>query len=150
MAASIIYQRPIGRNIVAKLTNADIVWFADCDYIFGRDCLDYFGTLSDNIVYHPEVIYRIERKIKVQMIRAARVPNIIDVDTSHFKPDYLRRAIGGAQIISGDTTREMGYLPLDAEWQQSLDKYSRDDGSACWRNQFTTVEKLAIPAVYVM
>ena len=33
-------RRSIGRNKAAKMTKADVVWFVDCDYFYGKGCLE--------------------------------------------------------------------------------------------------------------
>ncbi|MCK9558787.1 MAG: glycosyltransferase family 2 protein, partial [Candidatus Cloacimonetes bacterium] len=48
MSADLVYQRPIGRNIAAKASKADVIWFTDCDYVFGNDSLDALCQFPDD------------------------------------------------------------------------------------------------------
>lgn len=157
MTAQMVYQRPIGRNITARLTNADIVWFADCDHMFGDNCLDTLYPFPGDGIYYPNTllacgrrytIHAINTIIKCEMV----TPNILDIDKTQFTPISIKRAIGGLQIVSGDIARKYGYLPDDEKWQHPLKKYSRDDGSAFWRDQLITSgvthEKFTLPNLY--
>jgi len=151
-----IHQRPIWRNIAARQSKADIIWFADCDYVFGSNCLDTLASLQldDDAVYWPAMtLYCKDLKSWRKIVRITRdrdeiTPDILDIDPEDFVETPLRRAIGGVQIVSGNTARKVGYLQDYPQWQQPLDKWKRDDGSAFWRNQFETLKKLSIPNVY--
>ncbi len=35
-----LFRRAIGRNMRAKQSQADVLWFADTDYLFGEGCID--------------------------------------------------------------------------------------------------------------
>ena len=154
MFAGLVYQRSIGRNVIARLSKADIVWFADCDYTFGIGCLDsLYPFPSDTGVYWPEIVHCIKRGRCVEMLSAVQddeqiIPNVIDIDMSHFKPVPMLRAVGGAQIVSGDTARSLGYLSDSEEWQRPIEKYDRDDGTAYWREQFKIQKSLPISNVF--
>jgi hypothetical protein len=147
-----VYQRPIGRNLAAKSSKADVIWFTDADYVFGDGCLNAVWVPQDDGIYHPEHEYRTARKSKVQMIDALLKKSdievgIVPIDPSKFVNTEIRRAVGGVQIISGDTARKIGYLP-NKEWQKPLEQYNRDDGSAFWRNLFTKFGTMVIPNVF--
>jgi hypothetical protein len=76
------------------------------------------------------------------------IPNVIDIDVSHFKPASMLRAVGGIQIVSGDAARSLGYLSDSEEWQRPLEKYDRDDDIAYWREQFKIQKSLPISNVF--
>jgi hypothetical protein len=148
-----LYQRPIGRDLAAKSSKADVIWFTDADYVFGDGCLNAVWVPQDDGIYRPEHEYRIARRLKMQMVGALLKngdiePSVVDIDRSQFILTDIRRAVGGVQIISGDTARKIGYLPDYKEWQKPLEKYNRDDGSAFWRNLFTKFGTMAIPNVF--
>ena len=50
-----LFRRAIGRNLAAKNTSADWVWFTDCDTVFHQGCLDNLAEQlqgrSDILVY---------------------------------------------------------------------------------------------------
>jgi hypothetical protein len=147
-----VYQRPIGRNLAAKSTKADVIWFTDADYVFGEGCLDAVWVPQDGGIYHPEHEYRTTREAKVDMIEILQKDDsdasIVRIAPSQFVLTDIKRAVGGVQIISGDTARLIGYLPDDKKWQKPLEQYNRDDGSAFWRNKFETFGTMAIPNVF--
>ncbi|MFA5766369.1 MAG: hypothetical protein WC919_00410 [Candidatus Paceibacterota bacterium] len=146
-----VYQRPIGRNLAAKSSKADVIWFTDADYVFGDGCLNSIWVPQDDGIYHPEHEYRTTRKVKVQMIDALLKKSdigVVPIDPSQFVITDIRRAVGGVQIVSGDTARKIGYLPDNKDWQKPLEQYNRDDGSAFWRNLFSKFGTMVIPNVF--
>ena len=157
MVSKLVYQRPIGRNIAAKQSTADIVWFADCDYVFGDGCLDTLWALhplKNDAVFWPEgILYCTNLSCWKEIVSITRkgdevIPKIVDVNPLQFTLTIMKRAIGGVQIVSGDTARKYGYLPDDAIWQRPIQKYDHDDGTAFWREQFDSLSKLTLPNVY--
>jgi hypothetical protein len=147
-----VYQRPIGRNLAAKSTKADVIWFTDADYVFGEGCLNAVWVPQDSSIYHPEHEYRTTRKAKVDMIELLQKDDsdasVVRIAPSQFVLTDIKRAVGGVQIISGDTARRIGYLPDDKKWQKPLEQYNRDDGSAFWRNKFKTFGTMSIPNIF--
>jgi hypothetical protein len=159
MSADLVYQRPIGRNIAAKASKADVIWFTDCDYVFGNDSLDALCQFpDDNGIYCPEIVWRRDKQHRTQkvlsnvinaIIKDNRIiPQVIDIDRSYFVKAPMEKAVGGVQIVSGNTARKIGYLPEYPEWQKPLKEYNRDDGSAFWRQRFKKLGKLNIPNIY--
>jgi hypothetical protein len=147
-----VYQRPIGRNLAAKSSKADVVWFTDADYVFGDGCLNAVWVPQDDGIYHPEHEYRTTRKTKVDMIELLQKDNsdasLVRISPSQFVLTDIKRAVGGVQIVSGDTARKNGYLPGDKKWQKPLQQYNRDDGSAFWRNQFSKFGTMDTPNLF--
>lgn len=104
-----VLQRPYGRNIVALGSNADIVFFTDCDYAFGPGCLDSLIKLAgrQEKLFFPEVT-RISRDHATgDKYLNAEPPLPLDPKDFIFKKE--RKAIGGLQIVPGDIAREYGY-----------------------------------------
>ncbi len=98
-------KRPIGRNERALATRADVIWFTDCDYAFGPDCLDSLAELQGGPLWFPRSTL-ICRDHATGDAYLSRVPPI---DTSDFVPKPERKAIGGIQIVPGDVARKFGY-----------------------------------------
>lgn len=113
-----LMRRAIGRNQAARSTTADVVWFADCDYLFR------FGTFAalvreiearpDGTLYHPrQVLTNVDWADGDETIeRAKSSSDWIDVDDAKFSPRSYGRAIGGMQIVRGDVARKHGYVPF--------------------------------------
>jgi len=107
-----LLRREIGRNLAAHQTAADVVWFADADYYFGDGCLSALaGTpLADGMIHFPRK-QQISKTHKLGDIYALRAksPGLYDVNPADFQTERIRKAIGGLQIVTGDTARKHGY-----------------------------------------
>ena len=139
-----LFMRLIGRNLAALATEADWIWFADCDYVFGPDCLD---SLTDAVVNteSPLVFPRTVLKNRSHALgdraiaEAAGGPRVMDIEPDDFEPTRYRRAIGGVQITSGDVVRQIGYCRdcrrqhrIASSWKSTKDdvQFRRSLGTA--------------------
>lgn len=112
-----LLQRPYGRNRAALESKADIVWWADCDYLWGPGCLDTLAQLdlSQHKLFFPRttLICRDhatgDRYIKRE---------VGAIDPADFIPKTEHKAIGGIQIVTGETARIAGYVPHIKRYQQ--------------------------------
>lgn len=110
----LLFRRAIGRNMAALATQADWIFFCDCDQVFGEGCLDAFTqlqTMEDAVLVYPEYVncssfIQPDHPI---IQRADGGPAIIDIDPADFSPRLHTRAIGGLQIAKGDIVRRIGY-----------------------------------------
>lgn len=111
-----VLHRAIGRNHRAHETRADLVWFLDVDHVFGEGCLDALAGMTFDFgkLYYPSLI-QINNNYDLgdEYALRARIPGIYDVDPKDFKDEKVRKAIGGLQIVTGDTAREFGYCDPD-------------------------------------
>ncbi len=108
-----LMQRAIGRNLAAKATVADWVWLADCDYYFGEGALDAipdaFASKRTELLY-PKRIYGTDHPTGDRLIEdASGEPRLLTINPDDFTPLKYSRAIGGVQIVRGDTLRTKGY-----------------------------------------
>lgn len=111
--------RAIGRNLAAKATAADVVWFADADYVvlpgFWRAITEALPHVEQPLWYprvvkgttHPEGMAAIARAQGPPRLLAAPTDNLIDQE--------FRKAIGGIQFVKGRVCRERGYLDGQAK-----------------------------------
>jgi len=144
-----LWKRCIGRNLAAKYTDADIVWFTDVDHCFQDGIFDsiaemvnqkrwpYWGPdpnggLSTYCPSRARMIY--PKRIMIQEsheVGDARLAGVISMiygnnhrdamlDKSEFVQMKYNRAIGGVQIVEGDYAREHGYLD-NTKWQSPVD-----------------------------
>lgn len=119
----VLGRRCIGRNDAAKITRADIVWFADGDFVFHEGCLDALAALewpSDAVLLFPRR-YMIHREHATgDRISADPTPGLIEAvtDPAEWVETGHSVAIGGIQIASGDFCREHGYLDGQRKWMK--------------------------------
>ena len=117
----LLFQRPWGRNRHCQHTTADIVWWADADYLFGPGCLDALSQidLSGDKLFYPRttLICRDHATGDRYIERGAG-----EIDPADFIPKNEHKAIGGIQIVTGDTARTDGYVPHIARYQQPAPK----------------------------
>lgn len=118
LPANLLMQRPIGRHLCAKTTKADVVWMVDVDYLPLAGCLDSLSQVLDR----PERLFfprqtLISRDHATGDAYLARDP-ASGIDPADFVPKIERKAIGGIQIVRGDTAREHGYCGHLAKYQR--------------------------------
>ena len=149
-----LFRRGIGRNMAALETEADWVWFTDCDLMFRDNCLDVLSDLlqgkRDALVFPAE-----ERTTELlaednPMLRASSgEPQILSIDTSSFTARKMTRATGPLQIAHGDVCRAVGYCRSIGLYQQPSETWCKahEDRAFRWllRSQGSP---LPIPAVY--
>lgn len=109
-------RRAIGRDISARRTKADLVWFADADYWFGESALDNVfekSMASKEILFYPRrVMVSTEQKFGDLLIKEASGDvKVLDLNPLNFHPRRQLGSIGGIQIVKGDICRKKGYLP---------------------------------------
>lgn len=111
---SYLLRRAIGRNLSAKNTKSDWVFFTDCDVLFRDQALDimakHLKDRSDLLVYprYHKVTDLLpdDDSIFVDFSEAGMIRN---VDTLRFSLEERTRAVGAFQITRGDAARLGGY-----------------------------------------
>ena len=148
-----LFRRGIGRNRAALATQADWVWFTDCDVMFREECLD---TLGAQLQGRQEALVfpREERVTELlaednPMLKAGASPGILDVDTSVFTSKYPSRATGPLQIAHADVCRAVGYCNAIPVYQEPANAFAKchEDRAFRWliQSQGVAVE---VPEVY--
>lgn len=109
-----LFRRAIGRNLSAKNTRADWIWFTDCDLVFGQDCLNALGrTLAGRChpLVYPALEYRStplpEHHPLLDKTRSLLLPQRLPY--ALFKATAISRATGPLQIVHGEAARACGY-----------------------------------------
>jgi len=122
-----LFRRAIGRNIAAKLTEADLVLFTDADYIFRDGCLDALVERfsRDYVLACPSVVRKCPHSEGDRLIEAASVPGVRDIPVDKFEIARLRVAIGGFQCVTGETARKFGYLDGHRRFQRPAIRWQR-------------------------
>jgi hypothetical protein len=126
-----LFRRAIGRNLVARATEADAVWFTDCDYFPGPGFLDEFmPAMLEGLIIPAELnmpaVYRICKDhptgdFIVSQHRDICLPCLHeDILNQLFVDKEQRIAIGGMQFVTGDFARARGYCD-GTKWVREVD-----------------------------
>ena len=115
MPVDMLLPRAIGRNAAARSSSADVCWWTDADYLFGRGCLDSLEQLvGSDPLYFPQRTW-ISRDHAIGD-RYIHHDTLLPIDLADFTAKNERRAIGGLQI-SPSRVAHAGYCP-DSKWQK--------------------------------
>jgi hypothetical protein len=106
-----LFRRAIARNMLAKSTSADLVWFADCDYMVGPRTLDAMLSVDCDTLWHPKKVLIHKSHQEGDEFISRIVPGLlVEGDLGRFDDHRVSIAIGGLQFVSGDVARARGYL----------------------------------------
>ncbi len=127
-----LFRRSIGRNIAAKSTTADWIWFTDCDIIFHENCLD---TLADELQGRDDVLVFPRIGLGTSMLSedheilniGREGPAIREIPIEDFVPygDARTKAKGPYQITHGDVARACGYFESIGLYQKPSDRWRK-------------------------
>lgn len=149
-----LFRRAIGRNRAALSTEADWVWFTDCDLMFRHDCLDTLAAKlqgrRDALVY-PQTERRTDLLWENHPLLSEgdTGPHLVDIEDDDFAPRHLSRATGPVQIAHGDVCRAVGYCNSIGLYQKPSDVWCKayEDRAFRWLLK-TQGTPLDIPGVY--
>jgi hypothetical protein len=116
-----LFRRAIGRNEAAKLSTADRVWFIDADYLLGDGAIDAVAqTKFKCALLFPKHVW-IHRAHHLGDAEIARIipGQLFRPNLELFEQRLEKFAIGGLQIVHGDTARIGGYLD-GTKWTQPV------------------------------
>lgn len=153
LSAPELFRRAIGRNQAALASQADWVWFTDCDVCFGAGALDSLNAqlqgCQELLVYPQEERVTSLLTDDSPMLIAAKEPAIVSIDEDAFNSKAVTRATGPLQITHGDVARRMGYCAGVSAYLRAEPKWSKchEDRVFRWllKTQGTPID---IPAVY--
>ncbi len=124
-----LFRRGIGRNLAARSTDADWLWFTDCDIIFHENCLD---SLAEQLQGKQESLYypKQERTTEMlaqddPMLRQDSEPQLVDIDAEGFSLHSRDKAKGAFQIVHGDVARAIGYCEKLKMFQTEDDRWRK-------------------------
>lgn len=149
-----LFRRAIGRNRAALASQADWVWFTDCDLMFRKGCLDALAEVlqgrRDALVF-PAV----ERCTSLLPDDNPLLnPNLdasipLNIDVADFSERHRSRATGPLQITHGDVARACGYCNALAYYQRPAEGWCKahEDRAFRWLLKTQGVA-LDIPGVY--
>ncbi len=150
----LLFRRAIGRNRAALATQADWVWFTDCDLMFQAGCLDALAEAlqgrQDALVF-PAVerctALLADDNPLLNPDLDASIP--VDIDASDFSERRPSRATGPLQITHGDVARACGYCNALDYYQRPAERWRKahEDRAFRWLLQTQGVP-LELPGVY--
>ena len=149
-----LMRRSIGRNIAARESEADWIWFTDCDVVFHEGALDSLASelqgRRDALVHPREEWVTPLLPETDAMLHAARTePRLVEVDRSRFAPRQLSEATGPMQISHGDVARAAGYCSTIPVYQKPAERWRKAHEDRAYRWLLgTTGIALPIPAVF--
>ncbi len=111
-----LFRRAIGRNLAAKSTKADWIWFTDADILFHENCLDTLADLlqgRDDALVHPRIglgTALLDDDDEI-LVKGRGEPTVLDIPIGKFSPygGPREKAKGPHQITHGDIARACGY-----------------------------------------
>lgn len=149
-----LFRRGIGRNQAALHSDADWLWFTDCDLMFREHCLDTLASLlqgrTDALLFPQEERCTHLLPENNPMLQAGhKGPAVLDIDDSAFVTFRPSRATGPLQIAHGDVCRAVGYCRNIALYQQPSDSFAKchEDRAFRWLVRSQGVP-LPVPGVY--
>jgi len=132
LPAPYLFRRSIGRNLAAKHTSADWVWFTDCDETFQKGCLEsLYRALqqSDAPLVYPAVEHRtapLENSVfEIDYGNKNWLETICRLPLEQFHVSKMSRATGPLQISRGDVVRELGYCDSVSCFQKPENQFAK-------------------------
>lgn len=124
-----LFRRSIGRNRAALQSEADWIWFTDCDVVFEPGCLDSLAEALQGRS-DPLVFPRYERVTTLladddAMLKPESEWILRDIDPTRFVERKLSRATGPVQITHGDVARSVGYCRDISVLQQPVPRFAK-------------------------
>jgi hypothetical protein len=126
-----LFRRSIGRNLAAKNSHTDWVWFTDCDVLFYENCLD---ALAEKLAQCPERLV-FPRQLLYSKLMAEDDPLLVNGKAATgavalpkiggFGVFESRKAMGPIQIVHGDIARAAGYCETIALFQKPVDSWAK-------------------------
>lgn len=146
-----LFRRGIGRNMIARTTTADWLWYADCDIIFHQGCLDSLAAQLQG--RRDALLYPAHERITPMLADSDPMlhedrPRVIDIQGDHFELRAQPGARGAYQIVHGDIARACGYCEQLSYYQTPSDRWRKtyEDRAFRWliRDQGQPIEVTAI------
>jgi hypothetical protein len=148
-----LFRRAIGRNLAALETDADWIWFSDCDVVFHDGALDAAGSVlrgrTERLLF-PRV-HRVSDLLEDDdaRLRTAEGHGLVDIDPGEFHTEARDKAVGGFQIVRGDVARAAGYCAAIPFYQEPVPDWQKtyEDRTFRWL-MGTDGEPVEIPGLY--
>jgi hypothetical protein len=149
-----LFRRSIGRNLAARATACDWVWFTDCDVVFHAGCMDGLADAlqgrRDSLVFPRKEHVSAVLEPGDEMLTAGRgAPQLLAIDPSLFFAQQRDRATGPLQIAHGDVARACGYCADLRFYQKPWPRWAKahEDRAFRWLLR-TQGEPIDVPGVH--
>jgi len=149
-----LLRRSVGRNLAAKATTADWVWFTDCDVVFAQGCFDGLAAgvegRRDGLVYPREERTTDMLAADDPVLAAGRSELALrEVNFDTFSVKRPRQATGPLQITRGELARAGGYCGMIQSYQTTTDRWRKTYEDRVFRWLLGTPgTPLDVPGVY--
>lgn len=124
-----LFRRAIGRNQAALASEADWLWFTDCDLVFGPGCLDSLNQAlqgrSDRLVYPGNENLSDLLADEHPALAKDDTPRLKPLDGIAFHPHSPSRATGPLQIVHGDVARAAGYCRQTGYFMRPVERWAK-------------------------
>ena len=127
-----LFRRSIGRNLAARATKADWIWFTDADIVFYEGCLATLAEVlqgRDDALVHPRTILGTSLLPEDHTIlrQGRSAPAVRTIPIEGFRPynGTHYKAKGSFQITHGDVTRALGYCGSIGLYQQPVPRWRK-------------------------
>ena len=127
-----LFRRSIGRNLAAKSTEADWIWFTDCDILFHEGCLD---ALADQLQGRDDALVFPKIGLGTKLLpdddpilaRGREGPALLEIPLADFTPygGVRDKAKGPHQITHGDIARACGYCETIGLYQKPAERWRK-------------------------
>lgn len=127
-----LFRRSIGRNLAAKSTIADWIWFTDCDIIFHENCLD---SLADELQSRDDTLVFPRIGLGTSLLSedddilniGREGPALREIPLDDFSPygGPRSKAKGPYQIMHGDVARACGYCEDIGLYQKPSERWRK-------------------------
>ncbi|MGQ0429318.1 MAG: glycosyltransferase [Gammaproteobacteria bacterium] len=149
-----LFRRGIGRNLAARETAADWVWFTDCDLLFHAGCLD---GLADALQGRRDALVFPRREAVTALLepgdpilergKSGELP--VDIEPQRFVSEPRDRATGPLQIVHGDVAHACGYCADLRVYQKPWPEFAKCTEDRAFRWQLGTQgAPVDVPGVY--
>ena len=149
-----LFRRGIGRNRAALASNADWVWFTDCDLMFRDGCLEQLAEAlqgrQDALLFpREERVTELLADDNPLLQEGGAAPQVLDIDTTVFTSNTPGRATGPLQIAHGDVCRAVGYCRHIRIYQTPVTQFAKchEDRAFRWLLQ-SQGAPIDVPGVY--
>lgn len=156
--------RSIGRNLAAQKCESRLLYFSDCDYVFGPGYLDAVSekVTDEMVVAYPRIQYKCDRDAKPTecvvgdaYVARSEPGKLMKIDVKDFMPDRPHKAIGGIQIVPQWVAKKYGYLPDSRRHQGEKAHWVKTTSDVSWRKHVCRSEDVSqtgigldLPPVY--
>ena len=150
-----LFRRAIGRNISAKECEADLMWFADADYIFGDMCLDAVASTNFEAIKPHEMVFpghywqSTDHAAGDRELERISPGSLFRPDINSYSKRRLKMGIGGLQIVPREVALR-GYCD-GTEWVKPLKREAGFQDTAedrVYRGSICSSVPIVVPNLY--